>query len=172
MSTRRDGLIFLTAAIAILLLTALAAACSGREATLEERAYALDKQLMCPVCDGQTIDQSNAQIALDMKSVLREKLAAGESEEQIKAYFEARYGAAALASPPASGFTAVVWAVPPAVIVLGIAALAIAMTRMKSNRPGSPGKDEELDEYLAAVDRERGLGDGDGESLDERGVEK
>ena len=45
-----------------------------QEPTLEQRAYALDRQLMCPVCDGQTVDQSNAQVSLDMKEVIREKL--------------------------------------------------------------------------------------------------
>ena len=52
----------------LVLLAALTITCGGPEPTLEERAYALDRQLMCPVCDGQTVDQSNAQVSLDMKS--------------------------------------------------------------------------------------------------------
>ena len=74
------------------LLAAIAIACASREATIDERAYALDRQLMCPVCDGQTVDQSNAQVSLDMKGVIREKLRAGESENEILDYFAARYG--------------------------------------------------------------------------------
>ncbi len=147
----------LAGALALCLLTSLGAACISGEPTLEERAYALDRQLMCPVCDGQTIDQSNAQVALDMKGVLREKLAGGESEAQIRAYFRSRYGEAVLASPRASGFTAVVWAAPPVALVLGIVVLAMAMRRIKSRRPGGQAIEEELEEYLAEVDRDLGL---------------
>ncbi len=139
------------------MLAAMSIACGGPEPTLEERAYALDRQLMCPVCDGQTVDQSNAQVSLDMKEVIREKLKAGESEDEILDYFSARYGDAVLASPPASGFSAVVWIVPPAVLLLGAALLAVVMRRMKKRDTGERHSDAELGDYLAQVDRELGL---------------
>ena len=139
------------------LLTAVAVSCAGREATLEERAYALDRQLMCPVCDGQTVDQSNAQVSLDMKGVIREKLRARESEDEILDYFAARYGDGVLASPPTTGFSVVVWIVPPAALVLSIAFLAIIMRRMKKRETGDEATDAELGDYLTQVDRELGL---------------
>ena len=118
--TLRPGLV-LFLCLVFGFLAAIAVACAGQEATLEERAYALDRQLMCPVCDGQTVDQSNAQVSLDMKGVIREKLRAGESEDEILEYFAARYGDAVLASPPTTGFSVVVWVVPPAALLLSFA---------------------------------------------------
>lgn len=158
---RRGLLLFFS----LVLLAAIALACASQEATLEERAYALDRQLMCPVCDGQTVDQSNAQVALDMKEVIREKLNAGESEDEILDYFSARYGDAVLASPPASGFSVVVWIVPSAALLVGVALLAVIMRRMKKRHTGEESSDEGLDEYLAQVDRELGL-DTAGESAE------
>ena len=141
-----------------LCLTLLAAiACASREATIDERAYALDRQLMCPVCDGQTVDQSNAQVSLDMKGVIREKLRAGESENEILDYFAARYGDSVLASPPTTGFSIVVWVVPPAALLLSVAFLTVIMRRMKKRETGDETTDAELGDYLAQVDRELGL---------------
>ena len=143
--------------LCLTLLAAISAACAGREATLEERAYALDRQLMCPVCDGQTVDQSNAQVSLDMKGVIREKLRAGESENEILDYFAARYGDSVLASPPTTGFSIVVWVVPPAALLLSVAFLVVVMRRMKKRETGDGATDAELGDYLAQVDRELGL---------------
>ena len=134
-----------------------AIACAGQEVTLEERAYALDRQLMCPVCDGQTVDQSNAQVSLDMKGVIREKLRAGENENEILDYFAARYGDSVLASPPTTGFSIVVWIVPPAALLLSVAFLVVVMRRMKKRETGDGATDAELGDYLAQVDRELGL---------------
>ena len=93
-----------------LLVLSVAIACvSENDLTDDQRAYTLDRELMCPVCDGQTIDQSHAQIAEDMKLVVREKIAAGESNQEIRDYFVARYGEVVLASPDASGFNLIVW---------------------------------------------------------------
>ena len=147
----------LTVLLVISALAALSIACGGPEPTLEERAYALDRELMCPVCDGQTVDQSNAQVSLDMKEVIREKLRAGESEDEILDYFSARYGDAVLASPPTSGFSAVVWIVPPAALLVGVALLVLVMRRMKKRDTGVEPSDTNLGDYLAQVDRDLGL---------------
>ena len=143
--------------VVVAFLAAIAIACASREATIDERAYALDRQLMCPVCDGQTVDQSNAQVSLDMKGVIREKLRAGESENEILGYFAARYGDSVLASPPTTGFSVVVWIVPPAALLLSVAFLAVVMRRMKKRETGDETADAELGDYLAQVDRELGL---------------
>lgn len=157
--------------LSLTLLITLSIACAGQEPTLEERAYALDRQLMCPVCDGQTVDQSNAQVSLDMKEVIREKLRAGESEDEILDYFSARYGDAVLASPPTSGFSAVVWIVPPAALLIGVALLAVVMRRMKKRDSGDGPTDADLGDYLAQVDRDLGL-DGAGGSTASSGEQR
>ena len=73
---------------------------------------------MCPVCDGQTLDQSQAQLSEDMKTVIRQKIEDGDSNQQIRDYFVERYGEIVLASPDAGGFNLIAW-VMPGVIFLG-----------------------------------------------------
>ena len=67
--------------------------------SLEQRSHQLGGQLMCPVCDGQTIDGSNAQIAQDMRAKVRELLDTGSTNAQVKDYFVVRYGEEILAAP-------------------------------------------------------------------------
>ena len=153
---------------AFLLVLTLAVACSSEERTLDERANGLEKQLICPVCPGETIDQSSVQLARDMRSIVREKLGAGETEQQIKDFFVARYGIRVLASPPASGFTLVVWILPPVVLVLAAGGLALVMRDMRRRRSAVPAgawdaTDDELAPYMEAVDSELGGSTTDGD---------
>ena len=114
----------LLALVAVLALLAVACQGSSAELSLEERAQALDKELMCPVCPSETIDQSQVELAKQMRAIVRERLADGESEQEIKDFFVDRYGDSVLAAPPARGFNIVVW------VVAGTGA---------SNRRGQPG---------------------------------
>ena len=151
--------------VAALMALIVITACSGRDPTLEERAVALDRQLMCPVCDGQTLDQSRSQLAQQMKQLIREKLSAGETGEQIKAYFAdpARYGLVVLASPPASGFNLTLWVVPPALAAAGAAGVVLILRRMRRRvapeaaRPQAEADTAYLGEYLEQVDQDLGL---------------
>ena len=153
-----------TAVVAVALLFV---ACFSDEPTLEERAVALDRQLMCPVCPAETIDQSTVQVAKDMRLIVRQKLAAGETEQQIKDYFAdpARYGSGVLASPPARGFALTVWIVPPVALVVALAVVALVIRDMRRRRRPVPyagassaavtTPEEDLAPYLEAVDAER-----------------
>lgn len=162
--TPRPGVLRPLVTAALMALVVIAA-CSDRVPTLEERAVALDRQLMCPVCDGQTLDESRSQLAQQMKTVIREKLAAGETGEQIKAYFAdpARYGLVVLASPPAHGFTLTLWVVPPALAAAGAAGVVLILRAMRRRAaPGPARPDAEADtaslgEYLGQVDQDLGL---------------
>ena len=138
--------------------------------TADQRAYQLSQQLMCPVCDGQTLDQSQAQLSVDMKAVIQTKIEEGETNAEIRDYFVERYGEIVLASPDAGGFNIIVWIVP-AVIFLGGSLLVgnayLSMKRRKrqdgtnvepasaaSTGTGRVSTDAELDEYLERADRE------------------
>jgi cytochrome c-type biogenesis protein CcmH len=134
-------------------------ACGSPERSLEERANALDKKLMCPICPGETIDQSQVQIAKDMRQIVRDRLAAGESEAEISDYFVDRFGVQVLASPPASGFNTLVWIVPPVVLGISLAALYLILRDMRRGKVASAQtapamEDPSMSEYLAAVDAE------------------
>ena len=139
------------------------AACSSKERTIAERGNALDRQLICPICPGETIDQAQVQIAKDMRKIVREKLANGEDEAEIKDFFVARYGVSVLASPPASGFNLLIWIVPPVGLAGALGALYLILREMRRRGPvpaiagGDAAMDtanETLAPYREAVDRE------------------
>ena len=80
---------------------------------LEATAQGIDKNLMCPICPSETIDQSQTEIANQMRRTVREKLTEGESRDDILQFFVDRYGQDVLAVPPKSGFNLLVWLAPP-----------------------------------------------------------
>ncbi|MEE8363395.1 MAG: cytochrome c-type biogenesis protein [Dehalococcoidia bacterium] len=134
-----------------------------QDRALERRAQKLEKQLICPVCPGETLDQSFVDIAQDMKRIIREKLSAGETEGEILDYFVARYGDEVLAAPPKSGFNLIAWVAPPIGIALGLVAVVLILRQMR--RPGAhvpaggPAPGADLAPYLDAVDRDLALAD-------------
>ena len=144
-SAKRIRTLFAAAVPAILLLLFLlfAGACATETLTLEERAQGIDQRLMCPVCPAETIDQSQADVALQMRELVREKLRAGESEEQIFDFFVERYDKGVLAEPPAEGFNILVWVIPPVALVLGLALLWFGIRHL--GRPEHRGMSSEGD---------------------------
>ena len=125
---------------------------------------------MCPVCDGQTLDQSQAQLSEDMKTVIRQKIEDGDSNQQIRDYFVERYGEIVLASPDAGGFNLIAWVMPGVIFLGGALLVGNAFLNMRRrNRPNpasseastsdevelnAPQTGREMDEYLKRADRE------------------
>ncbi len=149
------------AALLVIIVTASACLAQGRALTLEEQAQGIDKSLMCPVCPGETLDQSQVEAAKQMRSLVREKLGAGESRQQILDYFVARYGEDVLAAPPKNGANLIAWVVPGAGLAAFGTVLFLVLRAMRSRRrPGTSMPtypqltDEELKPYLARVDEE------------------
>ena len=123
--------------------------------TTDQRVYQLSTQLMCPVCDGQTLDQSQAQLSLDMQEVIRRKVEDGESNAEIREYFVDRYGEVVLASPDAGGFNLVVWVMPVVIFVGGALLVGNAFLNMRRQRRSGNGdsvKVEAVDDVEATVD--------------------
>lgn len=90
---------------------------------LPPQVFAIAKQLRCPVCRGESAGESNAGIAVEMRRIIAEKLAEGQNEDQIKAFFVARYGDWILFEPPRRGLTFWVWFAP----VLGFALIGYGL---------------------------------------------
>jgi cytochrome c-type biogenesis protein CcmH len=135
----------------------------------DDEVNAIAKELFCPICENTPLDVCETQACADWRQVIREKLAAGQSDEQIKDYFADQYGVRALAVPPAEGVTLLVWLVPiiaiPSVIIL----FALYLRNIRSSSPRSTRstavvtqppitetdeQNPEQDPYAARIERE------------------
>ena len=112
---------------------AVAVATSG-SLSETDRARALDLQLRCPICQTVSIADSPSESAAQMRAIVRERLAAGASDDEVKAYFVARFGTWVLLAPPGDGFGALLWVVPGASMLSG----AIALVWRARRRPIAP----------------------------------
>jgi cytochrome c-type biogenesis protein CcmH len=153
---------FWMAAILFALLLATSGCIREEDITLEQRAHQLAAQLMCPVCDAQTIDGSSAQISQDMRLKVRELLDRGDTNAEVKDYFVLRYGPEILAAPDGSGFNLLAWIVPVFIVVGGVGIALFAIKNMRKsgiraqkNEINVDDKDG-LSEFLAQVDRDLG----------------
>jgi cytochrome c-type biogenesis protein CcmH len=108
---------------------------------LEARARAISRDLRCPVCQGENIDDSNAPISRDLRLLVRERLVAGDSDEEVLAYIVARYGEFVLFNPRASGSGLILWLAGPAMLLAG-GALAFAVTRRRAKPEPDLSEDE------------------------------
>jgi cytochrome c-type biogenesis protein CcmH len=98
---------------------------------LEQRARDLSKQLRCLVCQNQSIDDSDADLARDLRRIVREQLVAGRSDRQIIDYLTARYGEFVLLKPPVEPATWGLWFGPGLVLVLAAAGLVVYVRRRR-----------------------------------------
>ncbi|MDR3422839.1 MAG: cytochrome c-type biogenesis protein CcmH [Xanthobacteraceae bacterium] len=98
---------------------------------LEARARAISKELRCMVCQNESIDDSAAPLAHDLRVLVRERLRAGDSDAQILNFLVARYGEFVLLRPPLSWHTAILWGLPPAALLVGIAMIAVVVRRRR-----------------------------------------
>lgn len=96
---------------------------------LEARARAISHDLRCMVCQNQSIDDSEAPLARDLRLLVRERLKAGDSDTQVVDYLVARYGEFVLLKPRVSWHTAILWGAPLTILILGLLAIAFSVLR-------------------------------------------
>jgi len=123
---------------------------------LETRARDLSRELRCMVCQNQSIDDSDAPLARDLRLLVRERLKAGDSDTQIRDFLVARYGDFVLLKPRFTGQTALLWLLPFLVLAVGAAALLV-LRRRQQNRGGSARLSGEEEARLAEVLRRERL---------------
>ena len=99
------------------------------DATLETRARALSKELRCMVCQNQSIDDSDAPLARDLRVLVRERLQAGDSDRQVIDFLVSRYGEFVLLKPRFSPLTALLWLGPAVILLIGAFALFMVARR-------------------------------------------
>jgi len=103
---------------------------------LEARARVLSRELRCMVCQNQSIDDSDAGLARDLRLLVRERLQAGDSDRQVLDFLTARYGEFVLLKPRFGLHTALLWLLPAGFLVIGACGLLVLMRRQRRESPG------------------------------------
>lgn len=129
----------------------------------DDEVNAIAKQLYCPVCENTPLDVCPTEACRQWRELIRDQLAEGKTEAEIKQYFVANYGARVLAEPPRTGFNWLVYIIPPVLILIGAIILFNAFrawTKPKSAEAGA-GQEKEArssssnqDEYIARLEEE------------------
>jgi cytochrome c-type biogenesis protein CcmH len=143
----------------------IAIACLGASAgtafadTLDDETRRIAKQLQCPICESVSVADSTAELATQMRAVIRKKLENGESEAEIIAYFVERYGEGVRTEPTRSGFAGLVWTAPVIALLAGFGALVALLrawlpTQLRRNGVDSPGVSRPTPEQLDRARRE------------------
>ena len=117
---------------------------------LEARARALSKDLRCMVCQNQSIDDSQAPLARDLRILVRERLQAGESDQQVINFLVARYGEFVLLRPRFSWHTALLWLAPGAVLLIGACGVLVLARRYRASSERATAEREKLTPAEAA----------------------
>ncbi|MGB7369296.1 MAG: cytochrome c-type biogenesis protein [Methylovirgula sp.] len=122
---------------------------------LEARAEALSAGLRCMVCQNESIDESAAPLAHDIRVLVRQKIVAGESDAEIRAFLVARYGDFILLKPPFKPETALLWSAPVLLLLAGGAAIAVSAMQRRSAIPAASLSAEEKARLAALVGDEK-----------------
>ena len=157
---RASKLLQLVGAVIIILLSLSPAAAVTpdemlKDPVLEARARALSEQLRCMVCQNESIDASDASLAHDLRVLLRERITAGDSDQEVLDFLVARYGEFILLKPRFNAHTALLWLAPGIVLIVGG---AIVFGVLRRRRPGGEatrltGEEEATLEHIMADDR-------------------
>ena len=156
--TQRDPFA-LVAIVGLVAVVMVLAACSTNSELpeLEQRAQSINRVVMCPVCPGESIDQSQNPLSLRMRAIVVEKLEQGWSNGDIYDFFVERYGPRVLLEPPTQGVNLVVWLVPLIGVIVGGALLFFVM-RLMVRSSGERHGEAEREAVLTDEERERYFG--------------
>ncbi len=122
-----------------------------KDPALETRARNLSRELRCMVCQNQSIDDSDAPLAKDLRLLVRERLTNGDSDRQVLDFLVTRYGEFVLLKPPFEMHTLLLWAVSPAVLLIGIFALVVMARRRQTVARSAPPLSEAEQRRLSTL---------------------
>ena len=122
-----------------------------KDPALEARARKLSQELRCLVCQNQDIDDSAAPLAHDLRVLVRERLKAGDSDQQVLNFLVARYGEFVLLKPRFELHTLLLWGLPPLALIGGAIGMFVAMRRRKSHEVESPALSPAEERRLATL---------------------
>ena len=156
---RTLSLIFAAACLFLAVPSQLAAVEPGeilKDRQLEGRARALSAELRCLVCQNQSIDDSNAPLARDLRLLVRERLTKGDTNTQVLDFIVARYGEFVLLRPRFGMHTLLLWLAPPVILILAVLLIFMSWRRRSKETSGkevtalSPDEKKRLDKLLRA----------------------
>ena len=124
------------------------AAAAPGQAPDEATVQAIAAQLRCVVCQNLSVADSPSETANQMRGIIRERLAMGETPEQVVAYFVDKYGIWILLAPPKSGFNLLVWVAPFAGLLVGLIIVGLVIRRWRSRARVAPPRPAALDEAM------------------------
>lgn len=119
--------------LGLLLLLLFAGLATTQGVQLEREVFNIAGELRCPVCRSESAADSSSETSIEFRTIIRERLEAGESREEILAYFQQTYGDWILLDPPRRGLYLWVWGLPIAAGVLGLGVLGYFLTRWRKN---------------------------------------
>src|SRR5215813_1414293 len=122
-----------------------------KDPNLEARARELSRELRCMVCQNQSIDDSEAPLARDLRLLVRERLTKGDTDQQVLDFLVARYGEFVLLKPPLEKHTLVLWGLPPVVLVGGLLWLWTRARRHGSRQQGSDSLNQDEERRLSTL---------------------
>jgi len=140
----------------LLLLAAIAAPAAADVVTedrLDREVWDIAKDLRCAVCQNQPVAESNADLARDMRALIRAQLVAGKSRQEIVDYFVARYGDYVLLKPPFKLGTLVLWLGAPLLLLIAASAIMLTALRRRATAPLPPLSDEERERLKSLLGR-------------------
>jgi cytochrome c-type biogenesis protein CcmH len=128
--------------VSFLLMIATAATLATADPAAEARVQALESEIRCVVCQNEPISQSTAEIAADMRELVRERVVAGDTDAEIRDFFRERYGDFVLFRPPVDARTWALWGAPLALLGLGLAAIWSLRRRREGAEALTPEESE------------------------------
>jgi len=105
---------------------------NSTQETLDQHVQQVASQLKCPICQGESVAQSQSSLAQEMRGVIRQKIQEGESDQQIIQFFSDRYGTQIVWSPPLSGFGALAWMVPIVLLLTGVGIIVLTLQNWRA----------------------------------------
>lgn len=100
--------------------------------TAQDRVSSISRTVKCPVCSGESVAESNAPASQEIRRQIAEQVQQGQTDDEIRSFYSAKYGQAILLTPSASGVNVLVWILPIVALALGVAALVIVFRRWSS----------------------------------------
>jgi cytochrome c-type biogenesis protein CcmH len=122
-----------------------------KDPALESRARNLSRELRCMVCQNQSIDDSEAPLARDLRLLVRERLTQGDTDQQVLDFLVSRYGNFVLLRPPLEWHTMLLWGLPPAVLIAALVGLMIKARRQRPTASGTQALSQDEERRLSTL---------------------